>query len=222
MNIPNGPDLHERLQEAIDIAEGDVKIPVEAATEASSWTIDAWTLGDYLSDHKHAIVGKWISQVETLATIGFHARAIAWAELVALRDGRGHAGSKITEAPLLTLAELEKKFPFEGIDDVTEEEREPGEVNRHRVGRCHDVLEEQLAILGDQCGHLTWAASVGNTDQVIEALEAIDRTASAMARAYGLWMRHLKPIWAPPTGAPDDIAADYGDWTEFAAFANAE
>lgn len=222
MNTPNEPDLAKRLEDAIGWAEHHVKAAVEAATESYSWTINALTLGDYLSEQKPAIVGEWIGWVEALATIEFHARAIAWAELIALRDGVGSADSKIVEAPLLTLADLEKEYPFEGIGEITEEERDLDEVRRDRVGRCHHVLEHQLSYLGDQGGHLTWAASVGNTDQVVEALAAIDRTASAMARAYGLWMRHLEPIWSPPTGAPDDIAAEYGDWTAFAAFINAE
>lgn len=222
MNTSNEPDLDERLDEAIEIAEGDVSSALEAATEGHSWTLDEWSFDDYLSEHKPAVVGKWISRVEALATIGFHARAIAWAELVDLRGDAESVNSKIFEAPLLTLEELEKKYPFEGIDEITEKERDPGQVNRDRVGMCHEVLEEQLSTLSDQGGHLTWAASVGNTHQVVEALAAIDRTAFAMARAYGLWMRHLEQIWAPPIGAPDDIAAEYGDWTAFAAFKNAE
>lgn len=217
MSTPNEPDLAERLEDAIGWAEHHVRSAIEAATES-----DSWTLGDYLCEHKPAIAGQWIERVEELATIGFYARAIAWAELVALRDGAGSVDSSISEAPQLTLADLDKEYPYEGIDEITEEERDPDDVHRERVGQCQHFIESQLQCLSNQSGHLARAASVGSTDQVVDALEAIDRTASAMARAYGLWMRHLEPIWSPPISAPDDILAEYGDWTAFAPFINAE
>lgn len=217
MNTANDSDLAERLEDAIAEAETDVRETAQAATESNTWT-----LGDCLSEHKPATVGKWIDRVQALTTIGFHTRAIAWSELIALRDGAEPADSNIDEAPVLTLADLEKEYPFEGIDEITEEERDPDEVCRERVGECHRVLEIQPSYLGDQVDHLTSAAEVGNTYQVAVALAVIGRTASAMARAYGLWMRHLEPIWSPPVAAPDDIAAEYGDWSAFAAFVNAE
>lgn len=218
MNTPNEPDLAKRLDEAIAFAEDDVRRAVEAATES-----DSWTLGDYLVEQKFTATGKWVGRVKELATIDFHARAIAWAELVALRDGVGSADSKLHEAPVLTLADLEKDYPSQGIDQITGQDIDPYDVPRERLDECHHVIETQLSCLSSQADHLTWSASVGSTDQVVETLAAIDRTTSAMARAYGLWMRHLGLVWSPHSPVdPDDVDAAYGDSSAFAAFINAE
>ncbi|THV22102.1 hypothetical protein [Glycomyces paridis] len=218
MNTPNGPDLTVRLEEAIAFAEDDVRRALEAATES-----DTWTLGDYLSEQKFTAAGACVDRVKDLATIEFHARAIAWAELVAVRDGTGSVDSKCEEAPTLTFADLEKEFPLIGIDEITEELFDPDEVGRDRLYQCHHVLELQLSCLWRQGGHLTWAASTGSAGQVMEALSAIDRTASAMTRTYGLWMRHLGQVWSPQSPVdPDDVDAAYGHPNAFTAYRNAE
>jgi hypothetical protein len=218
MNTPIEPDLTERLEQAITFAEDDARRALEAATES-----DTWTFGDYLSEQKFTAAGACVDRVKELATIDFHVRAIAWAELVALRDGAGSADSKCEDASTLTFADLEKEFPFEGIDETTEEALDPYEVRRDRLYQCHHILELQMSCLWRQGGHLTWAASAGSVGQVVEALSAIDRTASAMARTYGLWMRHLEPVWSPHSPVDfDDVEAAHGDPSAFAAFRNAE
>jgi hypothetical protein len=217
MDTPTGDKLTERLDETIDWMEHHVHETLRASLES-----DTWTLGDYLCEQKFTAAGEWIGRVNLLSKDRFHADAMRWAALVALRDGDGNTERRSMKAPVVTLEALEQEFPFEGIDEITDEELDPDIVRQERLGECIRAMENQLACLSLQGDELTSAASAGDVENAVAALNEISETAAAMSRAYRVWMRHLEPIWPQYNHVePEDVDAAFGENSAFIAYRDA-